>query len=202
MLKRVLITGGTFLALSVIACGAGSLPLGPSPTETPTPRPLYSFDFEGACVGQGVGHAKPYYPDDGVNKVIIFVRDSENDPYVERTTFVDTFPSEEWLPVFEQYEAAELVACLTVTKRELVERCEYTSDNDNTVSYVETYNSTYEVVLHEATTGKEVDRAELYGPSDGCPSFWLFTGDETDVSDGEPAADLIEFLQPYVEPNG
>jgi hypothetical protein len=191
------------LALALGGCGEDS-PIGDviggEPAETATPRPLYSFDFEATCTGQGVADATPYQPDDGVNKVIIFIREGESEPYIEHTTFVEAFPSAEWLPEFEKYEAAELVACLTVAEREFVERCEYTSDEDNTVSYLETYNSIYEVTLYEATTGEVVDSGALYGPSDGCPMFAFFSGDEVEIEDGEPVADLIEFLQPYVEP--
>jgi hypothetical protein len=202
MFKHVLLVVVSILALAVIGCGAGSIPAvaTPIPAATETPRPLYSFDFEGTCVGQGVSAATPYTPDDGVNKVIIFSREGENESFIEQTIFVEAFPSAEWLPEFEKYEAAELVACMTVTEREFVEECEYTNDNDNTISLLQTHNTTYDITLYEATTGEVVDTGSLYGPSDGCPVFAFFSGDETEIHDGEPVADLIDFLQPYVEP--
>lgn len=183
--------------LTIAACGGPA-----TPAPTPTERPLMAFDFEPVCRRGTVEDATAYEPTPGqVHPVLVFKRDTtEDNTYYEMTPSLLELPVPWMVEYGSDYTRVELVACLTRTGGDLVGVCDYEGDEGEETYLLNTYNSTYEVMLYAAQSGQPVGTMTIEATVDDCPMFHMFSDPEEDYYALPPSGILQSALQPYVEP--
>jgi hypothetical protein len=188
------------LMLMAAACGKGE-PTDAQPTATPTfsarpppERPLQERDLEKVCGEAAEARAKPYDAKaPGIHPLVIFARDSDSDKY--NTSNISML--DEWTT--EKAADYELVACVTKKSRNKVRECVF--DDKKPTRYLEIYEATYDIAIHEASTGKKLtSKTVALGPSIvGCPTMWMFNK-EREASDPRFTYPLINLAKSFVMP--
>jgi hypothetical protein len=188
------------LMMMAAACGKGD-GTDATPTATPTfsakpppERPLQERDLEKVCGEAAEARAKPYDAKaPGIHPLVIFARDSDAEQYhASNISMLD-----EWTA--EKATDYELVACVTKKSRNKVKECVF--DDKKPTRYLEIYEATYDIAIHEASTGKKIaSKTVALGPSIvGCPTMWMFNK-EREASDPRFTYPLINLAKPLVMP--
>ncbi len=196
-------TGIVLVVVSIflLACGGtGALTL--TPASTPTGRPLMSFDFEPVCRRGTVDKATAYEPAPGrVHPVLVFRRDGpEDNSYYEMSPSTLELPVPWMVDYGGDYTKVELVACLTRIGGDFVGKCDYKDDDSEETFLLNVYNSTYEMKIYAARSGKEIGTATVEATVDDCPMLHMFSEKEEDYFAWPASGTLESALRPYVEP--
>jgi hypothetical protein len=198
MRMAVLAVAGSFLLLAVVACGGEA-----TPTAEPTERPLMSFDFEDVCRRGTVEKAPVYEPEAGAGKIhplVAFKRTPDNDSFYHMSPSSLELPIPWMVDSGEDHGTVELVVCLDGIDSSLADDCGYEDDESDDEYILHIYNTTYQVTVYEAKTGKEVGSTTVEAAFDECPMFHMFSDREEVSYAYPPVGPLEDFLQQYVEP--
>jgi hypothetical protein len=162
--------------------------------------PLFPDDFKGVCSGGSVSKATPYDAKAASHKVLLF--STYKDDLQQSTTLPPDW-TVQFSPEHDALKAVDLVGCARRTADKLVKTCDgYEKDGKSTGGKVRWHSATYELSVHEATTGKKLDSTSVEATSETCPMFASFDGkNETiDMYATAPDTEINDFLKPYVKP--
>jgi hypothetical protein len=189
------------VSIFLLACGGTGAPTS-TPAPPPTDRPLMSFDFEPVCRRGTVKKATAYEPMPGrVHPILVFKRDRlEDNSYYEVPPTTLKLPVPWMVDYGSDYTKVELVACLTRTGGDFVSTCDYKDDDSEETFLLNVYNSTYEVKIYAARSGKEIGTATVEAIVDDCPMLYIFSEKEEDYFAWPASGTLESALRPYVEP--
>jgi hypothetical protein len=157
-------------------------------------------DYAQVCNGSGVSGSIAYSKSPGVHPVIIMTRKDVQSPFYSQIPS-DGFPKNWRADSNIKAKDNQLVVCMTPTKRELKEKCDFPGDKPSDMKHIlEMYNTTYEAILYESKTGKKVASKNLIAKVDECPRFHMFKKTEVvDKMDGNYDQALINFVKPHVQ---
>jgi hypothetical protein len=203
MNKKLLfaLTSLAIMTLMLVGCGP------PSEFAPPRKGEAYSDAVAHICEGEidpdVVSRLQAYVPSDGINKIALFKEDEDGN------FRLGSGGPQEWhvnsrgvWSVLETKEL-ELVACVLWVESELKDTCRYVNAaNQMSMGTIKTYNVTRQIVLYEASTGEIIGTSPLiYSSPRKCPSTSSLDAGEVDYYYGYAKEDdLINFLQPFVEP--
>jgi hypothetical protein len=194
--KIVMVSVFLMLVAAILACGSGG-----SSSE------LTNAALRKVCTGEGDDRAAFYgsaNDGEGPFPVVIFRRASaENQAWflLGSQEIGEDMPAG-W--VSSKGTQTEMVVCLTVIDRELVNECRYSKTGDTQTEQVELiielYNTSYEAVLRNARTAEEYDTTTFVSESDGVCEQSVLELIDQDVRqvDATPASGLVSFLEPWV----
>jgi len=170
-------------------------------TATTVAAKLFADDFTSVCQGAGMSRAREYVAA-GTHKALYF--ETFTDSLLDQSTELP----DDWTVQFDAnanvYASIDIVACGVRTSSTFIKDCTGYQDDagKDTGNIVKIYAATYEVTVHQATSGKTLGSTTLKGSDDICPSFQSFdAGEKTVKSYDSPLKDeLIAFLKPFVQP--
>ena len=150
--KIVMVSVFLTLVAAMLACGSGG-----------SSSDLTNAALRKVCTGEGDDRAAFYgsaNDGEGPFPVAIFQRTSaENQAW----SMIGSYDIGDKLPagwIFTEGTQTEMVVCLTVIERELVNECAYTKEGDTQPEQVELvielYNTRYEAVLRNARTAAKI----------------------------------------------
>jgi hypothetical protein len=132
-----------------------------------------------------------------------FISDESGSSFISETF---TLPKD-WQVTFDPnsdaYKAIDLVACAERTAAKQVKMCDgYKIHGKPTDNKVRMHTATYEVTVHEATTGKELAKKKIEATDSDCPMVSSFDDKHQTKNDyaNPPDADVTNFLKAYVRP--
>lgn len=221
MRKRALAQAlGSVLLMTFAACGGGgedTSAKNPTTTGAAAPTtvssadelPAFSSDFDRVCTTQvGFGGATAYEPVAGNHPVILFeesVSGQRDDTPGRFVSSSRTFPAGWTVKEDMNFEdnselkAVQLVACADRVKETPTgKQCEF--DDDGKKFKLELVDTTYELKVYAATTGKELKAATLEGKGTECPYIAVYKKGDTKHYN-EPSDDqYTNALKPVVAP--
>ena len=154
------------------------------------------------CTTQvGFPGARAYEKTPGTHQVLLLENDHDKGYITSSKDLPEGWSIKEDSNFQDNSELApvQLIACSKRVKETPTgKQCDF--DNDGTKVTLELADSTYDLKVYAATTGKEVGASTLEGKSADCPYIAVFNkGDTTYVS--EPSEDdYTNALKPYVVP--
>jgi len=166
------------------------------PAEAPKEEPnefLTDLDLAKACNELPVKGTKAYDKAPGrIHPTIVFSRKNENDNFSK--SYDSTLDG--WKA--DAAKDYELVACVTAKSSTKVKECKF--DSKTPVHYLDLEDASYEMVVYEAQTGKEVAKKSVDIKVDkDCPMIWMFKS-ERDVKQAEFTQALMGWGKQYVAP--
>jgi hypothetical protein len=187
----VLIIPWTFIQLT--ACSSSDK------SSTPSESPIFSTSYAQVCNGSTLPGAAAYSKSPGVHPLIVMNRKDAQSSFNEKTPS-DRFPKN-WLINITKAKDNQLVVCMTTTKRELKQKCDFPANKPGGMKHLlEMYNTTYDATLYEAKTGKKLASKNIIAKADECPMFHMFSKTEVvDKEDGNYEQALIDFVKPHVQ---
>jgi hypothetical protein len=191
-----LIIPWTVIQLTACSSDKGSTS---SSSGSPVAIPLSTSSYAQVCNGAGLSEAVAYSKSPGVHPLILMNRDSDQSSFNEKTPS-DGFPKS-WQISYKNAKDGQLVTCITTAKRELKKKCDFPASKPDQIKHVlEMYNTTYDVTLYEAKTGKKIASKSIVAKADECPMFHMFKKtEEVDKEDGNYEQALINFVKPHVQ---
>ena len=182
--------------------GSGGGPGGGDAPATTTPPQLFDSDFRSVCQGASQSRATAYDAAAATHKVLYF--ETYKDSLVQSES---KLPSD-WQVTFDAncdaFAETDLVACAVRTGDTFVKDCTgYQKDGVDTGNVAKLHSATYELTVHEATTGKTLDTTTIDAPASDCPMFVSFESDADTVLYYEtPSEDeVVAFLKPHAQPD-
>ncbi|MEM7770932.1 MAG: hypothetical protein AAF327_10515 [Cyanobacteria bacterium P01_A01_bin.37] len=200
------VSTGLLMILGLTACQSnptGNQTLTTSSTEgieETEPAQVFPDDYAQVCNGIAFTPAATYTSTTGeVHPLYVFDREKDTDAFSKSYRSLP----DGWEKSWEESQATQLVACLTVTQETLANSCEFPPDEGETEAYVlETYNTNYAVEIYAANSGEQLDNTTFEIQGAECPMFHMFTeGEYTDTSSADYSQALLEFVKPYVQPD-
>lgn len=188
-------------ALLVLAgCGNGGSSTDDAAAGKAAASRLFPDDFKGVCSGGSVSKATPYDAKAGSHKALLF--SSYKDDLQQSMTLPPDW-TVQFSPDRDALQAVDLVGCARRSADKLVKTCEgYKRDGKATGGKVRWHSATYELSVHEATTGKKLDSTSVEATSETCPMFATFddNNETIDMYATVPDTEINDFLKPYVKP--
>ncbi len=168
----------------------------PAPMER-SPEFMLDSDLATVCDGKAAPKGVAAYAKTAgkASPLLVFMREATTEAF--KATSTTTF--EPWRA--EKAMETQLVACVTVKSATKARECKF--DKEQPVRWVDQYDTTFEIAVREASTGKELAKQEvsLKAPS-RCPTLFFFKNDrEKDYAEFEPTLlGMMGELQPADAP--
>ena len=194
--KIVMVSVLLVLVAAILACGSGG-----------SNSDVTNAALRKVCTGEGDERTAVYGSannGEGPFPVAVFRRASPDDQawFILGAQAVGEGIPAGWIST--EGTQTEMVVCLTVIERELVNECAYSKEGDTQPDQVELvvelFNTRYEAVLRNARTAEEYDTTTFTAKTDGaCEQYTLEVIDQ-DVRqiDAAPGPGLVSFLEPWV----
>lgn len=170
--------------------------------SAPAEVPLSAQDFDAVCSGASVSDATAYDKSAASHKALFF----ESGDTGMNDHSITALPKD-WTVTYTSkgadFTAVDLVACAKRVEEKQVKVCDdYKSDGKPTKNRVRWHTATYELTVHAASTGKELEKKTYEATDSGCPMFVSFSGDDEtkDEYASVPKDVIVELLKPYVQP--
>jgi hypothetical protein len=153
--------------------------------------------YDRVCDGEGVPGASAYSKTPGIHPMVWMKRANTQSAFNVDVTLK---PPRTWVAQPKKAAEAQLVVCLTQTKRSLNKKCDFPPEKPGATAYkLELYAVTYQADLYEAKTGKKVTSKDISVKDDKCPTLHMFTkGEPVDRIDASYEEAVISFMKPYV----
>jgi hypothetical protein len=153
--------------------------------------------YDRVCDGEGVPGASAYSKTPGVHPIVWMKRENTQSAFNVDFTLK---PPRTWVAQPKKAAEAQLVVCLTKTKRSLNKKCDFPPEKPGEPAYkLDLYAVTYQADLYEAKTGKKVTSKDISVKDDKCPMLHMFTkGESVDQTDASYEEAVISFIKPHV----
>ncbi|MFO0571378.1 MAG: hypothetical protein U0263_37460 [Polyangiaceae bacterium] len=167
-----------------------------TPTQEPSEdigKTITDLDLAKACNELPTKGSKAYDSATGrIHPTIVFSRKNDNDKFTK--SYDSDFDG--WKA--EAAKDYELVACVTTKSSTKAKECKF--DSKTPVHYLDLEDASYEMVVYEAATGKQVGKKSVDLKVDkDCPMIWMFKS-ERDVKQAEFTQALMGWAKQYVAP--
>lgn len=173
-----------------------------STTEKGPELPKFIGDFDRVCTTQvGFAGATAYEPTPGVLHPMVFFDEYRGESWVATGTFPQGWAVEQDTNFEDNSELAkvELIACSDRVKETPTgKQCEFEDDGKKTK--LELVDSTYELTVYAATTGKVVKTATLEAKKADCPFIATFKEGDTKYVNEPSDDDYTAALKSVVAP--
>ncbi|MCC6898659.1 MAG: hypothetical protein IT377_06770 [Polyangiaceae bacterium] len=180
------------------ATGTGSATPGESPATPPEPAPtpgrfISDLDLARVCNELPMKEAKAYDGATGrIHPTIVFSRKNDTDKFTK--SYDSDFDG--WKT--DEAKDYELVACVTAKSTTKVKECKF--DSKTPVHFLDLEDASYEMVVLETQTGKQVAKKSFDLKVDkDCPMIWMFKS-ERDVKQAEFTQALMGWAKQWVAP--
>lgn len=193
----------TVCLLLLAACGGGADSNGADGTtedQKAAAERLFPDDFKVVCSGGSVKAATAYDSKAKSHKVVLF------QSYKDDLQHSSSLPADwtvQFSPNSNALKAIDLVGCARRTAEKLAKTCDgYKDDGKATGGKVRWHTATYELSVHEATTGKKLDSTKVEATDETCPMFASFDkpGETIEMYASVPDTEINDFLKPHVAP--
>lgn len=181
-------------------CSGGDKP--DAESSAPAEVPLSAQDFDAVCSGASVSDATAYDKSAPSHKALYF--ESGDTGFNDHS--ITALPKD-WTVTYTSkgadFKAVDLVACAKRIDEKRVKVCDdYKSDGKPTKNTVRWHTATYELSVHAASTGKELEKKTYEATDSECPMFVSFSSDDETKDDyaSVPKDVVVELLKPYVQP--
>ena len=180
------------------ATGTGPASTGAAPVAPAEPAPtpgrfISDLDLARVCNELPMKEAKAYDSAAGrIHPTIVFSRKNDTDKFTK--SYDSDFDG--WKT--DEAKDYELVACVTAKSSTKVKECKF--DSKTPVHFLDLEDASYEMVVFETQTGKQVAKKtfELKVDKD-CPMIWMFKN-ERDVKQAEFTQALMGWAKQWVAP--
>ncbi len=210
-MNRKLVPTIAIAALIGVACGGGSDETSDDSADEPATEgslvadlPQFLSDFDRVCTTEtGFGGATPYSDGPGPHPFVlmqesdagfIFERDLRDAPAGWNIQTDSDFDDN------SEIVATELIACSVRTGTTPTGiMCDLEMDDESIVT-LEVVDVTFELTVHEATTGNVVGSDTIEAVDPTCPSFVFIDEGETQYFNAPTEEQYINAMKPYVTP--
>lgn len=193
---QVVLACASLIVLAACNDPPEAFPVSPQESYTPPPTPQKQvlhdanspLDFASICEGKApTSGAAAYAKTPGQVSPLVLLTD-----YGQGHKAGYSEPLRPWRP--KRASDAQLVACSRVQTKSKVRECRF--DQSAPVRFLELYDATYTVSLHETATGTKLAEKIVETKASGCPMFHTFSG-ERDELYPSLNLELVELVSPF-----
>lgn len=189
--RPVVVLAGLFLAGAGAACSGGG------EAGSPDGLPRFVAGYAATCTdGAGFGGAPSYEAGEDPGPIVFLSKPDDSyfvlDPGLDDGVVAAELSDADDAGEQARLAAISVVACLAVTSTEATgQTCEYEGDDGGVIT-LDHVDAVYELVLHEAATGEEIDSAEIEVAAADveCPIVTSIDDGQTEMTPSADPADV------------